>query len=222
MATTVADILTQVGYRVFSDGTAISTTTEPSQAECIKWMNEVCEELLTICVEMGSEVGRTTASITLADGDDDYTDLASLLFAPVIMWDDNGEQFSGWIEKTNVRNPLRLVTEAASVDYDPALESEPTEFYIDGLNTLYFLPTPDATYTAKIPYYPYHTALSATTDTIPFLRIFDSVIVESVTMRAQNRDEYDLSFELKWFSYIRKQARKMLSMRQNATVKFIN
>jgi len=222
MATTVANILTAVGYRLFSDGTAISSTTDPSQAECIQWTNEVCEELLTICIERVSEIGRTTATITLADGTASYSDLAALLFSPVIMRDSEGSQFSGYIEKTNVRNPLKLTTEAAKVDYDPALESEPVEFYIDGSNSLIFLPTPDATYTAKIPYYPYHTTLTATTDTVPFMRIFDNVIIEAVTMRAQNRDEYDLSFELKWFSYIRGQARKIIAMRKNETVGFVN
>jgi hypothetical protein len=217
-ATTVANILTAVGYRVFLDGTAISATTEPSQAECIQWMNETCEELLTVCVEMGTEIGRTTASITLADGDKDYTDLAALLFAPTFLHDSDGETFSGWIEKTNVRNPLKLTTEAASIDFDPALESEPTEFYISADNTLYFLPTPDATYTAKIPYYAYNTVLTLTTSVIPFLKVFDHVITESVAMRAQNRAEYDLSFELKWFSYIRTQGRKILSMRKNPNV----
>jgi hypothetical protein len=84
-----------------------------------------------------------------------------------------------------------------------------------------FRPTPDDEYTAEIPYYPYHTTLTLTTATVPFLKVFDHVITESVTMRAQNRDEYDLSFELKWFSYIRKQARKIIAMRKNETVRFV-
>jgi hypothetical protein len=221
--TTVANILTAVSYSIFPDkDQSITTTSEPSQTECIQWQNEVCEELLTVCIETKTEIGRTTASITLADGDDDYTDLASLIFSPVVMYDQDGEQFSGWIEKTNVRNPLTLTTQAAVIDYDPALESEPVEFYLDGSNNLIFLPTPDATYTAKIPYYPYHTTLTATTDTVPFKQIFNNVIIESVTMRAQNREEYDLSFELKWFSYIRGQGRKIIFMRKNETVRFVN
>jgi len=221
--TTAADIITAVSYRIFPDtDQSITTTSEPNSTECIQWINEVCEELLTVCIENVSEIGRTTASITLADGDDDYTDLASLIFSPVILRDQDGEQFSGWIEKTNVRNPLKLTTEAALIDYDPELESEPVEFYLDGSNNLIFLPTPDATYTAKIPYYPYHTALTLTTDTVPFKRVFDNVIIESVTMRVQNREEYDLSFELKWFSYIRGQAQKIIAMRKNETVGFVN
>jgi len=220
--TTVANILTWVGYRIFPDGTAISSSTEPSQTECIQWINEACEELLTVCVENATEIARTTASITLADGTASYSDLASLLLAPVIMQDKNGDTFSGWIEKTNTRNPIKLTTEAGSIDYNPSTESEPDEFYIDGSNNLIFLPTPDDTYTAKIPYYAYHTTLTLTTDTVPYKQIFDSVIVESVAMRAQNRDEYDLSFELKWFSYIRKQARKMLAIRKNPTVTIVN
>ena len=221
--TTVANILTRVEYRIFPDtDQSISTTSEPSSTECIQWVNEVCEELLTVCIEMKSEIGRTLGSITLADGTASYADLTSVLFSPVIMRGLDGEQFSGWILKTNVRNPLTLGIEADLIDFDPALESEPTSFYIDGSNNVIFMPTPDTTYTAKIPYYPYHTTLTATTNTVPFLKVFDNVIVESVTMRAQNREEYDLSFELKWFSYIRKQARKIIAMRRNETVRFVN
>jgi len=214
--TTVANILTYVGYRLFPDGsTTIGTTSEPSQAECIQWINETVRELLTICVETGSEIGRSTASITLADGDADYTDLASTLFCPAILYDQNGDDFSGWIEKTNVRNPLKLTTEAKKLEYDPALEGEPVEFYIDASNTVYPLPVPDDTYTAKIVYYAHPTALTATGDTMPFNVIFDNVIIEFVAMRAQNREEYDLGFELKWFQYLRKQARKIIYMRRN-------
>jgi len=221
--TTVANILTAVGYRIFTGGsTTITASSEPNQSECIQWINEVCEELLTICIQEGSEIGRTTASVSLVDGTSSYSDLTALLFAPVLMRDQEGDQYSGYIEKTNVRNPLTLTTEAAVIDYDPALESEPCEFYIDGSNNLIFLPTPDDSYTAKIPYYPYHTALTATTDTVPLLKIFDNVIIEAVTMRAQNREEYDLTFELKWFSYIRSQAKKIIYMRKNLTTTFVN
>lgn len=219
MATTVANILTAVGYRIYPDATtAIGSTTEPSTTECIQWMNEIGEEILTICVEMGSEIGRTTASISFADGDPDYTDLAALLLAPVIMRDKEGKQFSGWIEKTNSRNPLKLVTEAEKLEYDPSLESEPNSFYIDGSNTIYPLPVPDDSYTAKIPYYAYHTALTATGDTVPYMQIFDNVYIEALAMRQFARNEYDLGYEFKWLSYIRKQARKILSMRKNPTV----
>jgi hypothetical protein len=217
--TTVATILTAVGYRIFPDtNQSITTTSEPSRDECIQWTNETCQELLTVCVEMGTEIGRSTASITLADGTAAYTDLASTLLAPYEAKDKDGKAFCGWILKTNVRNPLILGTESDSLEFDPALESEPTRFYVNGSNSLTFLPTPDATYTANIPYYALHTLLTATTDTVPFLGMFDAVITESVAMRTQNRDEYDLSFELKWFKYIRGQARKIISMRKGETI----
>jgi hypothetical protein len=219
--TTVANILTNVGYRLFPDGeTTIGASSEPSQAECIQWINETCEELLTVCVEMGSEIGRTAAAtVTLADETASYDDLAALLFAPVIYRNSNGAQFSGWIEKTTTRVALTLTTEQELINYNPSLEKEPEKFYIDGSNNLVFIPTPDGTYTAKIPYYGYLTALALTTDTIPFLRVFDNVIIEMVTMRAQNREEYELGFELKWFQYLRGQARKIIKMRKNPTTR---
>ena len=218
MATLVSNILTAVGYRLFLDETTIGTTSSPSQAECIQWINETCEEILSVCVEFGSEIGRTTpASITLVDGTATYTDLAALLFATVIYRDREGGQFSAWIEKTTERVPLTLTTEASLLKYDPTLESEPTEFYINGANGLVFLPTPDNAYTVKIPYYGYITAITLTTSPIPFMRIFDHVITESVVMRAQNREEYELGYELRWFQYIREQAKKILFMRKNPT-----
>ena len=216
--TTVANILTNVGYRLFPDGsTTIGTTSEPTQAECIQWINETCDEIFTVCIELGSEIGRTSVDITLADGTSTYTDLAALLFAPVLFRDNKGAQFSGWITKTNERAPLRLLGEEDLMTYNPSLEREPAGFYINGSNGLVFVPTPDATYTAHIPYYGYLTALATTGATIPFLRVFDHVITESVTMRAQNREEYELGFELKWFQYIRQQARKIVMLRRNPT-----
>lgn len=218
--TTVANILTNVGYRLFPDGeTTIGTSSEPSQAECIQWINETCEELLTVCVEMGSEIGRTTGELTLADGDDTYNNLSAYLFSPVIYRDKNGHQFSAWIEKSTKRVALTLTTEQELVGYDPSLEKEPEKFYINSSNGIVFIPTPNGTYTVKIPYYGYLTALALTTDTIPFLRVFDNVIIEMVAMRAQNREEYELGFELKWFQYLRGQARKIIHMRKNPTTR---
>ena len=218
MATLVSDILTNIGYRLYRDSTTISSTSQPTQTECIQWINETCEEILTVCVELNSEIGRTTpAAISLVDGTATYTDLADLLFAPVIYRDMDGEQFSGWIEKTSERVPLRLITESELINHNPSTEAQPTCFYITGANSLVFIPTPDDSYTFKIPYYGYLTALTATTDTLPFMRIFDHIITESVVMRAQNREEYELGYELRWFKYIRDQARKILFMRKNPT-----
>jgi len=222
MATLVSDMLTWVGYRLFPDGsTTITASSEPNQSECLQWINEVCNELLTVCVTTGSEIGRSSGSITTEDGESTYTDLAALMFAPVLMYDKDGKQFSGYIEKTNVRNPLRLVGADALIDEIPSEENEPTMFTINGANGIQFFPQPDDEYTAVIPYYPYHTILTLTTNTIPFMQIFDNVILESVVMRAQNREEYDLSYELKWFSYIRSQAKKILYLRKNPTTRIM-
>ena len=216
MATTVGDVLTWVGYRL---DTVIDSATEPSQSECIRWINETCSEILTVCATTGTELGRSTATITLVDGTASYTDLATTLLAPHETRDCDGKTHCGWIEKTNVRNPLVLGTESDSLEFDPSLESEPTTFYVDGSNNVTFLPTPDDTYTAKIPYYALHTVLNARTDTVPFLGVFDGVITESVTLRALNRDEYDVGFELKWFKYLRGQARKIIALRQGEAVR---
>ena len=98
MSTTVANMLTWVEYRLFSSSDqTLTTTSEPSQAECLQWINEVCEELLTVCVTTSSEIGRAMATVTLSDGDSDYPEYQNLIFAPIVMKDSSGEQFSGWI-----------------------------------------------------------------------------------------------------------------------------
>jgi len=220
--TTVANITTSVAARIFTMGESITTTSEPSQAEILLWINEVCAELITVCAETNSEVGRLTASFSTAADVTYVGTVSSYYLSSPVFKDKNGKQYSAWIVKTNEKKPLTLTTEAAELNYAPSETGEPDEFYIDGLNRFVFLPTPDAIYTVKIPYYANHTYLTLTTSTIPFNTIFDNLIIEAVTMRAQNRDEYDLSFELRWYSYLREQAKKIIYMRKNETVRFIN
>ena len=223
MATTVANMLTWVGYRLFPDGeTTISSSSEPNQAECIQWINEVCSELLTTLVSDGAEQGRNTGILTTVDGTstyttwDDATTVLDTLFAPCLWYDDNGDEYSAWIEETTKRTPIKYMDIGSWVDLDPSKEGKPTH-YIIGSNVtgIFFHPTPDDAYTLHVPYYPYPTILTLTTETVPYYRIFDNVILESVVMRAQNREEYDLAYELKWFSYIRSQAKKILYLKRN-------
>jgi len=205
---TVASILTAVGYRLFSDGTSIDTTSEPSQAECIQWINETTLWITGICAANGSELGRTTGSITTADGTASYSDLSDM-YIPYE---------KGWIVKTYSRDEIVLTTELDSINYDPSDENEPEKYYIDGSNNVVFLPTPDDTYTVKIPYWAVPTALTLTTDTMPFNGIFDNQYIEALVLRAQNRDEYDLSFELKWFGFLQDQIRQAIELRKNINV----
>ena len=59
---TVADILTSVGYR-FTRLT-ISSTSNPTTNEVINWLNDDIKWLLAICAEERSDLGRTLGSIT--------------------------------------------------------------------------------------------------------------------------------------------------------------
>lgn len=125
----------------------------------------------------------------------------------------------GWIEKTYSRAKIKLTTEEKSIDYNPVGIGEPDKFYIDAdANTVSFLPVPNAALTIKIPYWAIPTALTATTETIPFNAIFDNLITEAVTIKAQNRNEYDLGFELKWMSFIKEKAKRVIEMRKNINV----
>jgi len=134
-----------------------------------------------------------------------YDDLSTLL----------GISDIGWIQNQYSRDKITLTTREREPDYDPSTVSEPSEFYIDENIDIRFLPTADAAYTVKIPYWAFPTAITATTDTVPFHGVFDNLLVESLTIRAQNREEFDLGHELKWYEYMMNEARKLIRMRKN-------
>ena len=125
----------------------------------------------------------------------------------------------GWIVRGHSRDKIKLIAEESLIDYDPVETIVPTEFYVDGSNNICFPSYPDDVYTVKIPYWQIPTALTTTTDTVPFLGLMDNVLIEAVTIRAQNRDEYDTTFELKWMSYLNDGVRKVIAMRKNMGVK---
>lgn len=58
---TVANLITAIGYGL---NRTINTTSEPSEAECIQWINQTLDWIIAVCAEMGSELGRTTGSIS--------------------------------------------------------------------------------------------------------------------------------------------------------------
>jgi len=214
-ATTVDDIISFV--ETDCNITISSSGTEPTEADCIRWLNEIVFEVVNLCAQYGSELGRTTGTITLSDGTAQYSDLASDFLAPCIMVDEDGKQFSGWLEKTYSREPLVLVTEAHKVRYDPSNEQEPECFYLDANNYVNFLQTPDDTYTAYIPYYQLK-EYSATTSEIGFQKVFDNLLRRSLKMRVMDREEYDLDMEWKWKSFIRDEAKKTILLRRNPNV----
>jgi len=281
MATTVANILTYVGYGL---NRTISASSEPSQAECIQWINQTIDWIIMTLAELRSELGRTTGTVTtiktaitaatqanpcqitaashgIPDGqtititgvsgmteinDLDFTatyvdgnnftigvdsssytawssggyvytatydDIASDFYAPVVMVDEDGNPFSGWIEESTERTPLRLVTEADKPDYTPGQIDEPDAFYIDSSNNIVFLQTPDAAYTIKIPYYQRQT-VSETTSTVPFYYVFDNLIVESIVNKYLYRTREDMGVEWDWFSFVKRQATKIILLRK--------
>lgn len=205
---TVANIITGIEARL-GGGRSVSSTSDPSESEVIQWINETNKWLVHACARENSELGRTTGSVSATDGTASYSTLASAIMIP---------HHTGWILKTYERVPIYLCQEMDSLDYDPSLEGEPEKFYLDGSNNVVFLPTPDDSYTVKIPYWATPTTLTATTDTMPFLGVFDNIVIEAVTMRCQNREEYDLSFEQGWLSLLLQQARELILMRRNPNI----
>ena len=146
-----------------------------------------------------------------------YTDLATTLYTPAHLRDQDGEIYNGWIVDGHSRNKLTLISESGLGDYDPVEATEPSEYYVDGSNNICFPSYPDAAYVVKIPYYQMPTALTAVTDTMPFLGLMDNVFIEAVTWRSQNRDEYDVSGELKWMSFCLDRVRRVIQMRKKMT-----
>jgi hypothetical protein len=120
----------------------------------------------------------------------------------------------GWIVDGHGRYPLKLRTEKALVEYDPVMATRPEEFYVDGSNNVCFFVYPDDAYTVKIPYWQQPTALTGTGDTVPFLGLMDNVFIEAVTLRAQNRDEYDITIDLKWQSFLLERVRRIIELRK--------
>lgn len=286
----VSTIFSRVGYRL-GGGLTIASTSDPSEATFIAWLNETALWLTGLCAENNSDLGRTIGSITTvcADisaatkanpcqitatshglitsgtcealiwdvagmtelNDTEYTatyvsanaltlgisssayttytsggyiskrkfsDLASYMYCPAHYVDQNGDMYEGWIVKDRYRSPLKLVTESSLVDYNPTEHAEPSEYYVDGSNNICFPSYPDDAYTIKIPYYTLPTAITLTTDTVPFLGLFDNVIIEALTWRAQNRDEYDVGIELKWQSFLVEQAKRVIAMRKKTSI----
>lgn len=124
----------------------------------------------------------------------------------------------GWVVKDNYRSPISLITEKDLINYDPVEATEPAEFYVDGSNNVCFPSYPDDVYTVKIPYWTIPTALTTTTDTVPFMGLMDNIFIEAVAIRAQNRDEYDTTFELNWMSFLNENVRKVLAMRRKTGI----
>lgn len=138
----------------------------------------------------------------------EYSTIASTLYTPAQM---------GWVVQSNYRSEIYVKDESYLTEYDPVASNEPDAFYIDGANNVCFLEYPDDAYTIKIPYWRIPATLTATTDTMPFLGLMDNVFIEALTIRAQNRDEYDLAYEFKWQSFLLSRARRVIAMRKKMT-----
>jgi hypothetical protein len=150
MATTVTDFLTKLGIRLAK---TISATSDPTSTQVYHVINEISDWLSVICMQNGSELGRKTGTITLADGTAEYDDFVDDIIAPGT---------KGWLLKTNSRDEIYLTTEEEALNYSPSSsdETEPDKFYIDGNGNITFLQTPGTTYTAYIPYWYHQTQIA--------------------------------------------------------------
>jgi len=275
--TTAANILDAAAQRFFRDEALFSTTTTPTQAQCLVWINEDLKTVAGICAQEKSELGRTEGGITtrtaaisaitaanpgsvtsavhgLTTGDTvlvkdvvGMTEVNDIIFTVTVTnttvftlgvntsaytaYSSGGTVYPinyslsnilgiykyGWILKTTARNKINLINGLDVVDYNPSSVSEPEAFYVNESGDICFADTADDAYTVKIPYWAIPTALTATTDTVPFKGVFDNLLIESLSMRILNRDEYELTHELNWYKFLMSEARKIVRMRQNPT-----
>jgi len=188
---TAADIITRVGYRTRK---TIDSNSDPSQAEVLAWIEEACNWIQGVCIEYGSELGRTIGNIILLDGIQEYDDLASSLWVPAE---------KGWIKESNTYYYVTRVNkdDLVRLHGNPTDESRPEYFYVTNDNKIGFIDIPDQTYDFYLPYWPRH-SITKTNDPIPFNDIFNEVIIEAVSIRVLNRDEYNVQFEQGWLNWL--------------------
>jgi hypothetical protein len=123
----------------------------------------------------------------------------------------------GYIQKQYERAEIKLTTEDEAKCYSPTLIAEPEKYYLDGSNNIVFVPTPNDAFIIRIPYYPIP-SITAAEDTMPFMGIFDLVVIEAVTIRYQNREEYDVGIELNWLKFLLERARAIIWARKRAGI----
>jgi len=171
MATTVTDYLTALGIRL---NKTIDANSTPTSTEVFQVIYEITGWILTQCVDLESELGRKTASISLVDGTADYDDLVDDLIA-TSEW--------GWLLKTYSRDRIELCTieEAENYSPDSGAECEPDKFYLNENGVVTFLQTPDDTYTAKIPLWYRPARINATTYAISTATQADPCVITTST-----------------------------------------
>ena len=205
---TVSSLISAVEYRL--GGRSIDSSTTPSLEQCLSQLNSDIGWILGKCAEQNSDLGRTTGSITTVAGTDSYSNFATDMYAP---------SNYGWVLDTYSRNKIVLTTEESILDYNPhsSGRAEPTHFYVDSSNNVVFLPTPDDAYSMRIPYWQVQTTLTAKSDTMPFSGLFDSVLVESLTLRLTDnyKGEEESGYEYKWFQSLDKRVSRMIEIRKN-------
>ena len=160
MATTVTDFLTALEIRLNKAG-GITASSNPTLTQVYQVIYEISEWLARMCAQYESDIGRKVASVSLTDGTALYRDAIDDMIAPAA---------KGYLEDstTGARDELSLVAPDRITEYSAlaAAETKPDKFYIGPNGELNFLQTPDASYTAKIPYWRHQTKPAAKSYTI--------------------------------------------------------
>lgn len=167
--TTAQDIIASARY-LSRDPDGIDLT----DAMALSMLNSILATIHQTLINVHSDLVRAEADqITTVDGTAEYTlesgasevDTAGIL--PEGIWQDG---YPG--------NPLtrKIKSELVAAGYNLSDEAQPVFWYPVDMNTVGFCPTPDDEYTYNVYYWEKFTDLAATSDTVPFLGIFDQAL----------------------------------------------
>jgi hypothetical protein len=189
MATSVADIITRVRVNI-ADTDEIGFT----DSDLIGWINAANRFLrrLVIFYKPMLLVGAPYTT-TLASGSTNVT-LPSMPMKIIDVRVDGVKASAISIE---------------SID-DTSDTGTPEKYYLYGLKDVYFYPVANKDCTIKVIYVPENTVLTADSEMV-LPNDFDDQIIEYTTIRAQLRNEFDMTQEMSIMSTIVDQVQQMLS-----------
>jgi len=188
---TVANIITKVLYELRDpDGTNYNK--DGAYAELLGYVNRCYELIYSILVGRKSELVRTgTGSFTTAAGTQSYslTDHTMGDF-----WTMERIWVSGYepMDECTIDDLHDSIN--AEERSETAHRTQPYDYCIIG-DYIWFKQVPDDAYNVYLRYFPNFVALTATTNAMPFNRIFNNEIIEGVKMLAKNRNEMNLNVD---------------------------
>ena len=202
---TVADLLTSVRYQIRDGG-----TNKWPGAELIDYINRGYRLVLTRLVQLKSDLVKTSTTVTLVAGTENYT-------IPT------GLQAIEFLQIEGQSQPLNQVDmsyiEMYNSKFSPVTDGVPRCFALFN-GYIYLRPTPTAAGTLNVYYYAQPTDLTSSTTT-PFNGIADEALIAFVVEMALAREEHNTARNQNAVSSLLRMA-DILFKRRDKTLKRIN